>query len=310
MLHINYDVNNDADKEGIYLIGEALSSPIRVAILSQLDNNGKSVTELAKLNYVSVSSIMFHLELLQKAGLVNVTTIENKKRKTRYASRACATLSLRMIPNNISNDESKIYAESQPVGGYIDSLFGDKSGIVTTQQAFNIYKNEPFRPERFAAQLIYTNCGYVEYAFNNSQIINHNIQEIRFSLEICSETSYFNNDFKSDITFSINGIELLTYTSPGDFGGRKGLLTPSFWGMDATQYGQLVTIIVNNNGVYLNGVMIKSILHVQDLKLTDGNCIHFRVESKKNARNRGGFNIFGKHFGDYPQDIEMTIRYE
>lgn len=310
MLHQIYDINNTDDLDNLYKIGVALSSPIRIAILSQLKDNGKSITELAKANYVSVSSILFHLKLLNEAGLVNITTVENNNRKKRYASRASATVFIRLNPDIINTKESKIYIESQPVGGYINSSFGEKSGIVTMNKAYNLYDNEPYLPERFEAQLIYTNYGFVEYAFNNSKIKNFTPKEIRFSLEICSETPYYNNDFKSDITFSINGIEILTFTSPGDFGGRRGLLTPPFWGDEATQYGQLKTIVINNNGVYLDGIKIKDILRIDDLKLNQGNCIRFKVESKENAKNRGGFNIFGNQFGDYPQAIEMTISYE
>ena len=58
------NIDNEKDLNQIYLIGNALASPIRVAILSQLKTGEKSVTELAKINLVSVSSILFHLDLL------------------------------------------------------------------------------------------------------------------------------------------------------------------------------------------------------------------------------------------------------
>ncbi len=33
------------------------------------------------------------------------------------------------------------------------------------------------------------------------------------------------------------------------------------------------------------------------------------IGNKKNARYEGGFNLFGKTFGDYPRDILMEIEY-
>ena len=44
--------------------------------------------------------------------------------------------------------------------------------------------------------------------------------------------------------------------------------------------------------------------------LNEDNKVTFKVESKENAKNKGGFNIFGKNFGDYNQDIEMSVKYE
>ena len=75
-------------------------------------------------------------------------------------------------------------------------------------------------------------------------------REISFTFEICSETIYFNNNWPSDITVRVNGVELLTFTSPGDFGGRRGKYTPAYWPVTSTQFGLLKKIAVNNDGVF------------------------------------------------------------
>ena len=85
MMHISLTTEKEDDKTQICNIGIALSSPLRVAILSKLKEGEKSITELAKLNYVSVSSILFHLRLLENAGLVNIVSVENNNRIRRYA---------------------------------------------------------------------------------------------------------------------------------------------------------------------------------------------------------------------------------
>ena len=202
------------------------------------------------------------------------------------------------------------YQSSQIVGGYIEAKFGTISGIVTPNNVINIYGNEPFLKERFDALLIYTNYGFVTYAFNNNVFKNKSVKEITFRLEICSETSFYNNNYKSDITFSINGIEVGTFTSPGDFGGRKGIYTTINWGLDASQYGQLKSITVNELGTYIDGILINDSIKINQLNLNEDNKVTFKVESKENAKNKGGFNIFGKNFGDYNQDIEMSVKYE
>ena len=308
MMHISLTTEKEDDKTQICNIGIALSSPLRVAILSQLKEGEKSITELAKLNYVSVSSILFHLRLLENAGLVNIVSVENNNRIRRYASISCFTISMIFNSENKPEDEYKIYKSSQRVGEYVNANFGTKSGLITTSEAFLLYDNKPFIPERINAELVYTNYGFVEYAFNND-FKSSVIKDIRFSLEICSETPYYNNDFKSDIVFSINGIEILNYTSPGDFGGRRGLYSPSFWSISSSQFGKLLNIVIDEYGVSLNGEKVNDKININKLNADKNNRILFKIESKKNAINCGGFNIFGKNFGDYPQDIEMVIRY-
>ena len=122
--------------------------------------------------------------------------------------------------------------------------------------------------------------------------------------------SYGITEVLKDITFSINGIEVGTFTSPGDFGGRKGIYTTINWGLDATQYGQLKSITVNELGTYIDGILINDSIKINQLNLNEDNKVTFKVESKENAKNKGGFNIFGKNFGDYNQDIEMSVKYE
>ena len=51
-------------------------------------------------------------------------------------------------------------------------------------------------------------------------------------------------------------------------------------------------------------------IKINQLNLNEDNKVTFKVESKENAKNKGGFNIFGKNFGDYNQDIEMSVKYE
>ena len=113
-------------------------------------------------------------------------------------------------------------------------------------------------------------------------------------MEICSETSYYDNNYKSDITFSINSIDILTYTCPGDFGGRKGIYTPSFWSVDSTQYGVLITIKVDNFGIYLDGVFLSNSITISNLNLSESNIIKFKIYNKEGCTYPGGFNIFQK----------------
>ena len=53
MKRFDLNIGNEEDNKNLLKIGIALSSPIRIAILKQINNEGKTLSELAKLNYVS-----------------------------------------------------------------------------------------------------------------------------------------------------------------------------------------------------------------------------------------------------------------
>lgn len=307
MKRFDLNIENEEDNKNLLKIGIALSSPIRIAILKQINNGGKTLSELAKLNYVSFSSIVFHVNLLEEAKLVRVKTIKINKTYSKYVIKGIFLINILFNDEVSPIEETENYQQEMKVGHYTKAEFGKNNGFFVDKSFFTFYENTPFLEKRLNADLIYTNKGFVEYTFDNSKIKNREPIEITFSLEICSEVAYYNNNYESLIGFSINGIEVASYLSPGDFGGRRGRYSPNDSSINATQYGQLKMITVNKNGVYLDGILLNNKITIDTLNLNENNCILFRVTSKEFNHSNGGFNIFGKKYGDFNQDIEMTI---
>ena len=127
-------------------------------------------------------------------------------------------------------------------------------------------------------------------------------------MELCSEAPGYREDWKSDITVWINGCDCGTWTSPGDFGSRRGRLNPSSIGNGRTQYGLQVLWEITAEGCFVNGQKSHSTT-IRQLHLADQSYIAVRVGNKPDARYQGGFNLFGKGFGDYDQDIVLTVEY-
>ncbi len=73
-------------------------------------------------------------------------------------------------------------------------------------------------------------------------------------MEVSSEFPFSNNNWPSDITFSLNGVELGTWTSPGDFADIRGKYTPDWYPDNLNQYGLLKTIRIMDHGTYMEGV--------------------------------------------------------
>lgn len=76
----------------------------------------------------------------------------------------------------------------------------------------------------------------------------------------------------------------------------------------ATQYGILNRIEINKEGSFLNNIRTSDV-RIQDLNIANLQNVPIRIGNKEDAEYIGGFNLFGKSFGDYPQDLILTIIY-
>ena len=164
-----------------------------------------------------------------------------------------------------------------------------------------------FSPNRVRAECIWFDQGFISYNFPTDFPRNGKQSQITFTFEVCSETMYYNNEWKSDITVRVNGVEVLTFTSPGDFGGRRGKYTPLYWPVESTQFGLLKRITVNESGVWEDNAFVTDQVRFSDLKIGENMSVRLDIGVKDDAEHKGGVNLFGKNFGNYPQAIIMTI---
>ena len=65
---------------------------------------------------------------------------------------------------------------------------------------------------------------------------------------------------------------------------------------------------VRSDGCYLTGERLRRVM-VDDLHIMDHAFIAVKLGNKPGAKYEGGFNLFGKHYGDYNQDIVLTMEY-
>ena len=198
-----------------------------------------------------------------------------------------------------------------PVGNYHDFHVEPTCGLADENGILGAFDDiRPFySPLRTRAQLLWFQQGFVEYRFPNLTNPLLELQELAFQMELCSEAPGFLEEWPSDITVSVNGREAATYHSPGDFGSRRGRLTPASWCNGRTQYGLLKTFSVKRDGSYLDGLPVDSEVTLESLNLSAHPYITLRVEVKKEADHVGGVNIFGEKYGDFPQGILMSLTY-
>ena len=75
---------------------------------------------------------------------------------------------------------------------------------------------------------------------------------------------------------------------------------------EGTQYGILKKVEINEDGTFLDGEKVSSVTLV-DVHFKDSNVVTLRIGVDKDAKNKGGINLFGKKFGDYDKHIIVAI---
>lgn len=307
------DISDPDDYNRLALLGRAIYAPSRIQIINLLYEKPMLLSDIADKLDMPISSVAFHLKVLQEAGLIGVDYTSKKGGALKWYTYTFPEMSILMKDTRHKNSKlPKPFSADIGIGDYIDAHFNEHCGIASSDGM--IMECEPknaFAPTRHNAQLVWTKgAGYVTYAIPNGFADNGDLAEINFSLEICSEATGYNQLYPSDITFWINGVELCTYTSPGDFGDRYGRYTPEWWFAESTKYGIMTTVAVRGDGVYLNEKRMRKNVALSALKLSDGDRITLKIGVKKDAENIGGFNIFGEKFGDYAQAIRFNAVYK
>ena len=296
---------NIENLQAVQPVAHALSTQLRLQILLLLDHHGMSVNEIARALDVPVSTAALNVQVLEKAGLITCDTQPGVRGTVKICDRRIDSLVIHLTAG--AQSQNRIHRYEMPVGGY--SLAGDirpTCGLAGRNGPFNMDDSPAafYHPARFSADLLWAREGYVEYLF---PAVNHALDEIEyleFSFEACSEAPCYRNDWPSQIYVCVNGQEIGIWNCPGDFGGRRGLLNPDWWVDANTQYGQLKTWRINHRGSFLENQSVSGIC-LRDLALDKADHITLRIGTKKEKGVAGGFNLFGKGFGDYPQGIVM-----
>ena len=290
------------------MVTKALSSSTRLEILRFLGNHTCSVSEIAEALGLPASTATLHINILEKAGLIQT----DLKPASRGIQRVCARKYDQVIvhiPLEPGQQDCAVQV-SMPLGAYVDARVVPTCGLLGEVGIIG-HLDDPaafYEPEHIYTQMLWFHCGYVEYRFPNRLPPGAAMESLELSLEVCSEAPLHHQDWPSDVTVWMNGVEIGSWTSPADFGGERGLLTPSWWGDANSQYGLLKVWHVTDQGSYVDGVIVSQVT-LEDLDLAPHQFISIRIGVKEDARNLAGLNLFGSKFGNYPQDIVLTQRF-
>ncbi len=286
---------------------QCFSSKSKIKIIELLGIGPQNIGDLAKNLDVSSTIVTRHISEMENAGIVISEMISGKRGQQKVCSLAVNKVVLNFIQQE---KELKTTSMNIPIGQFSSFQVEPTCGLASTEKYIGIVDDPRYfeSPEAITAGILWFKSGYIEYTIP-SYIFDHaeRIKSLVISFEICSEYPHYNNEFPSDILFTMNSTELGYWTSPGSFGGKKGLYTPE-WFTCGTEFGLLKRLMINREGTFIDGERISDI-NISELGLGNNKNQVLRISSPKDVAHPGGVTIFGKGFGNHAQDISITVNY-
>lgn len=301
MLHIT------SLRDGLEIF-KALGSDVRVEILSiLLENNNMSMNELASRLNITNGALTSHIKKLESSGLISTSN-----ESAGHGNQKICSIHLDKILIDLEKQEDfqNVYNTELSIGHYSSFSICPTCGLASSKHLIGEVDDPRYfeHPDRYNADILWFTKGYVEYVIPNFIPSSQRITQITISAELSSEAPGINNVWPSDISFYLNDVCVGTWLSPGDFGDVKGLFTPDWWYSNWNQYGLLKLLVINKKGTFIDGLKISDV-NINSFALDYRNGIRFRMAVEEDAEHVGGLTIFGKTFGNYGQDIKVSLHY-
>ena len=297
------------DPEENARVMHGLSSSVRVRILRLLHASGPmNVNDISAALGLPQSTVATNVSVLEHSDLLETRTVKARKGQQKICSSRYDEIVIRLDGKPRHADNEILVA--MPLGLYTAYQVAAPCGLCSSQGIIGLLDVPDLflDPRRMQASLIWFGRGYVEYKFpNNARILDRKIEELEFSMELSSEVPGTNVDWPSDISVWINDVLVGSWTSPGDFGDKRGIYTPAWWKLEGSQYGRLTHWRVNHAGTFLDDERLSEV-RIEDLGLEAHHSIRLRVGIREDAEHPGGINIFGRGFGNHDQDIVMRLQ--
>lgn len=293
--------------EGLNIF-KALGSDVRIEIIKiLLENDGMNMNELASRLSITNGALTSHIKKLEDAGIV---TISNESAGHGNQKICSVYIDKVLVDFNSEEDSKNVYQTDIKVGHFSDYNVYPTCGLASATALIGEVDDTRYfaHPDRYDADILWFTKGYVEYVIPNFIPAAQKIDQITISAELCSEAPGSNSVWPSDIHFYINDRCIGVWTSPGDFGGIKGIFTPDWLDLNWNQYGLLKLLVINKKGTFIDGLQISDVT-IKDFDLDYKSTIKFRMGVPEDAAHVGGLTIFGKNFGNYNQDINVRINY-
>lgn len=290
-----YHINELSASESVALF-RALGSEPRARIVELLADGDMNINELSLAVGLAQPSVSKHVQILEEAGLVVSDYLAGPQGMQKPCRRV----------------HERILVEMEvPIGMFTQAEARPTCGLATREKMIGLLDSPLsfFMPERAGAEILWTASGFVEYAFANTLPLTAGVRRIELAMEVALEAPGYENDYPNDLTVWMDGVEVGTRTSPGDYGGVRGRLNPHWWTDNMNQYGVMKVWQVDRRGTSIDGVALSPV-RLDELGIRPWEPVKVRLGVKPDAPNQGGFTLFGKSFGNYEMDLVLRIAYD
>lgn len=288
---------------------KGLASEVRIRILKLLTRDGpRNVNELASELDLPQSTVSSNVQILVDAGLVQTRSTKATKGSQKICSSTFSEL-LIAFNDDTSPRDSGVIEVAMPLGLYTACEIAAPCGLCSSEGVIGLLDvpDTFLDPDRMRAGLLWFTHGFVEYQFpNNAKLAGMQPAALEVTMELSSEVPGTSADWPSDISIAINGKEIATWTSPGDFGDKRGTYTPDWWKLQGSQYGKLRTWRVTAEGTFSENRKVSDVT-LQDIEVNEHRSIRVRISVDDKAEHPGGVNIFGRGFGNHDKDIVLRL---
>lgn len=288
---------------------KALASEVRLDIIGLLAQQPMNIKDIAAAAGLSSAIITMHVKKLEEAGIIRCETVNLNGGRQKLCILDTQQINISFPKNGAENG---MYHEfSMPVGHYTDFYARPTCGLASSEKIIGqLDEVRSFmEPERMQAQILWMAEGFVEYTIPNYLMKGQTAYSFTASMEIGSEFPGINENWPSEITFFVNGVNVGTWISPGDFGDRRGKLNPSWWADELNQYGFLKVFNITEEGTFIDGKRISDAC-ISDVGIdSEKEGIKLKIAVCGDAQYKGGLTVYGNGFGNYEQDIVTRIYY-
>ncbi|MFZ4508408.1 MAG: ArsR/SmtB family transcription factor [Fimbriimonas sp.] len=295
-------------RESIHIF-RALGSETRVRLLELLSEREMNIIELSAALSLTQPSVTKHVQLLEEAGLVASEYIAAPQGMQKKCRRVYERIVVDLAP--AVPDHGCVAEIELPVGMYSSVEAIPTCGLATRDKFIGLIDSPLsfYLPERSQAEILWSAGGWIEYAFPNTIPLNACIQSIELVAEVGSEAPGYNNHYPSDLTLWINDVEIGTWCSPGDYGGVRGQLNPSWYPDNMNQSGLLKIWQLDPAGASIDGINISDV-SVDELNIRPWQVTKVKLGIKPDSINQGGFTLYGRGFGNYQLGMILRIKYD
>ena len=159
------------------------------------------------------------------AGLIRTETQKGRKGNQKLCFSNFDEV-LVMFADEYAEAAAEAIEVAMPIGLYTSCEVSAPCGLCSPQGIIGLLDvpGTFLNPDRMNAGLMWFTRGFVGYQFpNNARLLGKQVVALDFSMELSSKVPGTSADWPSDITVAINGREVGAWTSPGDYGDRRGV---------------------------------------------------------------------------------------